>query len=99
MLSAWFAEGAAAATGRLALQAAMVRSSVDGLVREVVRRARARSELRDGVDVRVVADAVVRMILSLLTLPASSVGRRSAGSVERRLVEQILVGSILVSAR
>jgi AcrR family transcriptional regulator len=96
VLAAWFTDTSASAAGRLALRAEVVDGLVSGLVREVMHRADDRGELQTRVDAAVTTDAVVRLILSLLTLPAADTGRRSAATHERRLVEQVLVRPMLV---
>ena len=95
LLAAWFTDASATTSGRLALQADLVRDQVAGLVGEVIRRAREQDRLRPGVDVEVAVDAVVRTILSLLSLPAQPIGRRPGAARERHLVEQIVAASIL----
>jgi AcrR family transcriptional regulator len=96
VLAAWFTDPSASTAGRLALRAEVVNGLVSGLVREVVRRAGDRGELDPRVDTAVTTDAVVRLILSLLTLPAADTRRRSGATQERRLVEQMLVRPVVV---
>ena len=54
---------------------------------------------RRGLDPAVATDAVVRVILSLLTVPAAARSARAAAAAERSLVEALLVPALFPVAR
>lgn len=93
LLAAWFVEGAAGATGRLALQVAALRTLVSDFVADLIVRGRAEGVLRADVDPVLAVEAVVRLTLSLLSVPVEDGGEATIGalSFERRLVEAMLV--------
>ncbi|MCB1248013.1 MAG: TetR/AcrR family transcriptional regulator [Acidimicrobiales bacterium] len=81
LLAAWFSEGAAGATGRIALQAEVLHELVVDFVAALV---------EPGADADLAAEAVVRLVLSLLAVPADP-------ARERRLIE-VLAPPVLAAA-
>jgi AcrR family transcriptional regulator len=75
VLAAWFTESSAATAGRIAVGTAVIRELVASFLQAMVPN-----------EVDVVADAVVRVVLSLLSYPPDG-----GAAAERRLVEAVLV--------
>lgn len=94
VLAAWFTGDAAVASGQLSLQAGAVRRLTGRWVRSLLADAVADGTARPGLDPAVATDAVVRVILSLLTIPAAARSARAAVAAERSLVEALLVPAL-----
>ena len=103
VLAAWFTGDAAVASGQLSLQAGAVRRLTDRWVRSLLAEAAASGDAgpasgaaRPDLDPAVATDAVVRVILSLLTVPAAARSARAAAAAERSLVEALLVPALFL---
>jgi AcrR family transcriptional regulator len=88
VLSAWFTESSAPTAGRVAVGASVIRQLVGTFLHDVLDQAGREGVDRPGADADVLAEVVVRLVLSLLTHPAES------AEAERRLVEQALVPAL-----
>ena len=97
VLAAWFTGDAAVASGQLSLQAGAVRRLTGRWVRSLLADAVADGTARPGLDPAVATDAVVRVILSLLTIPAAARSARAAVAAERSLVEALLVPALFAN--
>ena len=94
VLAAWFNEGAAATAARLAVQTIGVSRQAEAFLRRLRRDPSTRPMLRPGLRPAVAADAIVRVILSLLTMPAEAGSRGATSRAERELVTTLLVPAI-----
>jgi AcrR family transcriptional regulator len=89
VLAAWFTEQAAGTAGRVAIGASVIRQLVGSFLHDVLDQAARDGLDRPGADADVLADAVVRLVLSLLAHPADA-----GTDAERRLVEQVLLPAV-----
>jgi len=94
VLAAWFTEAAAASTARVAVQTIGVSRQAERFLRGLPHDPSTAARLRPGLRPAVAAEAIVRVILSLLSLPIEAGSRAAASRAERELVTALLVPAI-----
>jgi len=96
-LTAWFDPVNAATAGHIAMRADVIAGLVDAFLAQLFALARSQGRLRPGVSQGLATEWVVRIVLSLLTEPATAHAHEHEH--ERRLLEQLLVPALFEPRR